>query len=107
MYDFEAKVGDTGAALQFHLTDDVGSPADLTGATVTLSMRPVAGGPLKVAAATCTITDATAGRGEYRWSAGDVDTAGEFLAEVRVTLAGRHRTFPAVGAARVRFYPTV
>ena len=60
---------------------------DLTGATVTFSMRhqkakatetPVVNG------AACTVTDAAAGAVEYRWGATDLDVPGLYTAEFKI-----------------------
>lgn len=76
------------------LTDTVlldGSIYDLTGATVTLSMRDQTGALKINATAANVVSPATAGKLRYDWSALNVDTAGEYWAWWRIT--------PAVGTA--------
>lgn len=67
-----------------------GSAFDLTGSTVKLQMRlatAAAGAVLKIDAS-ATVVSATAGTVRYDWVAGDVDTAGEYVAWWHVTLPG-------------------
>lgn len=70
---------------------------NLTTATqVTFKMRPIRGVELKVDS-TADVTAATSGAVEYRWAAGDTDTAGEYLAEWEVTWSdGTTETFPTI-----------
>jgi hypothetical protein len=67
-----------------------GVPVDLTGATVTFSMRPVGTSTLKVTAQPVTVVGSPlAGNVRYDWAAADVDTAGQYLAWFTVTNAGK------------------
>lgn len=82
---------DTRPALEFSVRED-GQAVDLTGATVKFYMKDSAGSA-KLAGAACTITDATNGKCQYVWQAGDLDTAGTFTGEVQVTFSdGRIQT---------------
>jgi len=71
--------------------DAAGTVIDLTGATIVATMNsynPETGAisaTKKVDGAACTVTDATGGDFEYRWAAGDVDTAGTYVIEFQVT----------------------
>lgn len=92
---FYCKQGDTARALAVILENSAGVAQDLTGATVVFAMR-LKGGATKIAAGACTITSAATGACEYRWSTGDVDTAGVYEAEFVATLSGgKQVTFPA------------
>lgn len=80
------KVGDTVYPIRAQLSA-AGAPFNLTGYGVTFSMRSEATG-VKVSAAACTVVDAPNGIVSYQPSASDVDTAGDFLCEFRVTSGG-------------------
>ncbi len=67
---------------------------DLTGSTVTFSMRTANSGRMKVAAAAATIVDAIAGGVSYPWAAVDVDTVGEYDAWLTYNYAGKTQDTP-------------
>jgi len=66
-----------------------GTVKDLTGGTLTFSMRAVGTNTLKVSAAAATIVSAPAGTVRYDWAAGDVDTAGSYLVWWTFTIGGK------------------
>lgn len=76
--------GDT-RVWRFTLRDDTGAALNLTGATVTLSMRVRGATSNKIAGASMTITGATTGTVEYAPVAADVNTVGSFDIEIKVS----------------------
>ena len=58
---------------------------DLTGATVTFYFREKNAQTAKVSAGACTITDAAAGKVEYRWASGDLSVPGVYNAVFLIT----------------------
>lgn len=107
-YDFQIKRGDRLPTIQASLTDGSGAAVNLTDATVKFLMRPRTSATPTVNAAAAIVGTATAGVVQYAWSAGDTDTAGEYLAEFEVTfLDGRKASFPSDGYTRVRVLPDV
>lgn len=97
--DFYLRNGDTGPYYYAQITDKDGA-VDLSGATVTFSMRSLTG-TAKVTDQSVTISDAANGYIEYHWQAADTDWSTTFLAEFSVTLGGLEYTFPSKGSARV------
>ena len=88
---FTIKQHDTSPAIVRNLTDENGSPLNLTSATVMFYMAD------KVAAS-ASILDASAGQVAYEWDAGDTDTAGSFLSEFTIFRAdGSEETAPNYG----------
>lgn len=88
--------GDTSEAFPFTCSDSNGA-VDLSSATDVvfhLSTRPKAGTTVIDAAAS--VTNGSAGEGEYRWADGETDDLlGKYYAEVEVTFGdGKIRTFP-------------
>lgn len=69
------------------MRDANGVVVNLTGATVVFSMMDSTG-TVHVSLAAVTITTAAAGLVTYSWVAGDVDTAGTFRGEFKVTYSG-------------------
>lgn len=88
---------DTLPYLDFGLVKDLNKTAhDLTGATVTFTMRNRKTDVVKIDGASVTLIDAAAGEVRYSWSSGDLDEAGYFNGEFQVTFADeRILTFPA------------
>ena len=81
------KRNDTQPYYFAQLVDSSNNPVDLTGASIVFTMKLV-DGPIKVNRQAATITNATNGEFEYRWSAGDTDTPGIYNIEFEITLAG-------------------
>lgn len=80
-------------ALAATITVD-GSAFDLTGSTVTFSMRPVHSGTLKVNGATATITTAASGMVGYSWQSTDVDTVGDYVGWWTYNSGGKSQDTP-------------
>jgi len=89
------RVGNRLPKLRRQLVDGEGAAINLAASTVAFRMWPQTGGALKVANAECQIIDAATGVVEYAWAALDVDTAGTYLGEFEITLAGLGQTVPA------------
>lgn len=86
--------GDTWPPITVSLTGSDGEAVDLTGATVTFSMR-TASGTVLIDKASCSVTNAVAGEVMYTWTDTDTAVAGEHQAEFEVTLpTGKVESFP-------------
>ncbi len=79
--------GDKGFDVNFSVFNQDGTIPDITGATVTFKMRATTGTSLKVDGS-CTIDDGPNGKCSYTWIAADLDTAGNYVAELEVTFSG-------------------
>lgn len=107
MPDWVMAAGDTLPALTRTLTDGNGNPVNLTGATVSFIMWQRGATTAKVSAST-NITNPTTGAVSYAWSTGDTDTAGDFFARFKVTLAnGKVETHPNDGYLSIQITPEV
>jgi hypothetical protein len=96
MNRFYLKQGDTARSLSCVLEDNTGAAQDLTGATVTFSMREKETQAVKVDALAATVVTAGTGLVRYDWAADDVDTPGTYEGEFRVTLSsGKQISFPS------------
>jgi 5-hydroxyisourate hydrolase-like protein (transthyretin family) len=80
---FILKQGDTSPSLSASLTNAVGSPLDLRGATVRLFAADAAG--QLALNKLMTITDAIGGVCRYDWVDGDTDVAGTYRVEFKIT----------------------
>lgn len=85
-------VGDTLTPFAIQLTRE-GVPISLTGLTVKFTMSTLAG-VVKVAESACSITNAALGHVEYDFSAGDVDTAGDYVGYFIIYGSGEPETVP-------------
>jgi hypothetical protein len=90
MKEFTLKVGNTGVPLIATLLDADDAAIDLTGATVTLSMALPNSTTKKINASACTVLNQSTDKGgvQYNFTSGNVDTAGDYDAEFKVTFAG-------------------
>lgn len=95
MADFTMKAHDLLPTLSATLGYADGSTPDLVGATVRFIMRKQGAAGPKVNAP-ATIVDPATGSVRYDWTAPDVDTVGEYLAEFEVHRSGdaKPQTFP-------------
>ena len=92
------------------LTDTLsvdGSPFNLTGATVTFSMRPTDAATLKINGATATVTDAPNGAVSYAWASTDVDTVGNFYAWWTYNYLGKKQDSPEFTISVQEHTPTL
>ncbi len=90
--------------LDYTFTVDTGA-FDLTGSTVTFSMRTVNSSRLKVNAASVSIVDALAGGVSYLWAAVDVDTVGEYDAWLTYNYLGKTQDTPEFGVVVAEHAP--
>lgn len=105
--DFPIRQGNLLPLLDFQLLNQDGTAPDLTGLTVTFTMRPVAGcgGPIVSGAAA--IIDAKGGFVEYTWQARDTDVPGLYIGEFTTVIGGKPLSFPNQGYVLVRVTPKV
>lgn len=105
---FQIKSGAQNPSLDATLTKGDGTAQDLTGATVTFSMKRKRTGAVKVNAGACTIVNApgTDGKVKYAWQSADIDTPGVYYGSFKVTgLAGGPAVFPTSGYIWVTVVP--
>lgn len=108
MSDFEIKSGDTGPALIATLHDENHEPVNLNGATVTMRMRSVNGGPLVIDSPATIVGSPLDGNVSYQWQAGDTDEVGNYEVEWDVLyLSGQSQTFPTEGYTTVTIIPSL
>ena len=99
---FYIKQNDTRPELDIFLRDDKDRSINVTGATVTFSMRNASTNVVKISLAAVTTVSSTAGRVKYSFTASDTDTAGNFDGEFQVTfVGGQIETFPNDGYIKV------
>ena len=92
------KRGDTRPHFDVALEDLKGRPVNLTGSTITFSMRDASTDVLKVNAATCTILNSHRGECRHSWLSENTDTAGTYEGEFNVVdKDSRSQTFPSDG----------
>jgi len=102
------KRGDRLPSALVPLTNNDGSAVNLTGATVTFSMRSGPAATPKVNAGTVNIVgDPALGMVRYDWAAGDTDTVGTYLATFLVTAGGETQSYPGAGFLLVVIQPAV
>ena len=84
---FHIGQGDTQDPLRATIYQEDGvTPVDLTGATVTFSMKTDLGAELVAAGVAVVENPPTAGVVRYDWQTGDTDVAGEHVARFKVTV---------------------
>lgn len=84
---FTIKQYNTIPSIEATLLDGAGIPVDLTGSTVTFSMRSLDNAAL-VINGDAVFVDATAGLVAYQWADGDTDFAGAYIGEFLVIRPG-------------------
>ena len=80
--------GDKGFDLEFTVQEADASAFDLTGATVKFKMAVSQSGSLKIDGP-CTITDPLQGKCKYTIGDTDLDTAGQYVAELEITIGAK------------------
>ena len=85
MATITAYEGDKGYDLQFTASDENGDPLNLTGGTIKFKMALPTSSTLKVDGV-CVLVSPTAGTFAYTMTAADLDTSGDYNAEVEITL---------------------
>ena len=75
--------GDVGVSIDFTIQDRDGDAIDITGITVTFKMAKERATSNKVSSA-CTLTTPTSGQCTYTFAAADLDTAGNYRAELEL-----------------------
>jgi hypothetical protein len=102
--DLTMKQGDLQPELRAQLTNDDGTPVDLTGAaSVALVMLNSADEELIFDHAASIVSPPTSGIVTYQWVTGETDTAGLFLVSWVVTWSDGAQTFPGEGYTTVEF----
>lgn len=94
---FHIKKNDLQPYYRVKVVDSEGNAVSLSGASVLCTMKDTGAGTLKIdrQSGGVAVTDEGAGEFEYRWQAGDTDTAGRFLIEFEVVpLSGGKFTVP-------------
>lgn len=103
---FQIKQGAQNPPLEATFTKGDGTPQDISGGTVTFSMKRKRTGVIKVNAGSVTIVSAGLGQVKYSWGVNDTDTPGVYFGSFRVTgLAGGPAVFPASGYIWVTVTP--
>jgi hypothetical protein len=91
--DYFIARGDRLPTIRATLTNADGTPVNLTGATVTFTMKDVLDVP-KVNAAACSPVDAVNGVVEYALQAADVNTPGDYFGRFTASFGGLSTTVP-------------
>lgn len=101
--EFVIKQNDLEPPIVGTVTDPLGTPINLTGATnQVLILKPIGGGAAQRLSTGTTILSAAGGRIKHAWVAGETATAGSFFAEWEVTWpSSRVQTFPTEGTFSV------
>ena len=98
--EFEIDVTATLPKVTVQLFDG-DDPVDLTGATVTFTLRDAAGAAVVLDAA-ATLLNATQGIVEYQLKAADVDDVGFFFAQFKITISSESYLIPNDSTQRLR-----
>ena len=78
---------DVGVEIDFTINDKDGTAIDISGLTITFKMSKERATTNKVSSS-CTITDGASGECTYTFSSGDLDTYGDYIAELEVNFGG-------------------
>ena len=90
--------GDRARAIADTLVDSNGDVVDLTGNTVKFRMTLESDDSVKINSSAATIDSATGGKVSYTFTAGDIDTAGNYWGWwIRMTGTGLTEHFPGDG----------
>ena len=93
-------VGASGRTLSFTLKDSAGTVIDLTGKTVTITAK--LAGTAKINAQTMTVSAPATGVATYTPTAAMIDTAGDYVAQIKMAAAGPVYDFTEVFIIRVQ-----
>lgn len=109
MADFYLKAGNLLKPIEATLTNDDGTPIDLTGATVTFRMIGIEPGAITKVDATATIVGTpTDGNVRYDWQAGETDEDGMFQGEWIVDpITSNEITVPNVSYVSILISPSI
>ena len=106
--DFTIKSGDTLPVLTDTLTYSNGEAVNLTGASLTLTMRKQTAARAVTLTGTARIVAATKGEVSFTFSAADTATVGEYGASWRVTFSGGETmSFPTSGYLSISVEPSL
>jgi hypothetical protein len=98
--DLDLKKGATGPYYYAQITDSTNTAVNLSGATITCTMKSLTG-TAKINAVACNVTSATSGYFEYRWAANDTNWCTTFLIEFTATVGGLTYIWPSKETAKV------
>lgn len=101
--DYTIRQNDHGEAITATLENSAGAAVNLTSATVTFTLRPIAGGDAVLDAAAASVITPAAGAVSYTWQALNTATPGWYLASWTATFSGGQvQTFPNGGYTLVQ-----
>ncbi len=92
---FEIVRGDRSPSLRMNLQDGAGNNVSIVGQTATvISLRNLKTRGVVITDQAVTVNTESSGDVQYDWAAGDTDIGGDYITQVKVTIAGKDRTFP-------------
>lgn len=104
---YNIKQNDTSPSLSVQLLDGANQIIDLSGASAKFFMK-IAGSTTIAVNAAAVITNASQGKVEYEWSAGDTATAANYQGEFQITfINGTVETFPNNKYITIRVLPEI
>lgn len=104
---YNIKQNDTSPSLSVQLLDGAQQIIDLSGASAKFFMK-IAGSTTIAVDAPAVITNASEGRVEYEWSAGDTAIAANYQGEFQITfINGTVETFPNNKYITIRVLPEI